>query len=381
MLNSTGLEKRREPPAQPAHEIAPRILNLPELVAELPEEDQERFNRIFCISEVSGTLAPPEAMHEWIRGYFGSVEAVSTQQIIKVTNLVSWEGALYNELRARRPLEIRGTADLDRVIAETRNDPFCRPLEGTPADTFGRVHGKHSVTASNVAKYDGSHGIVIFEEHHPLALTRERVRDYIDTAIEWGRQAHAADPAASYFFFMWNCVWKAAASLVHGHTQMTLTRDMHYPKVEFLRRQAAAYCAQYDANYFQDLQAVHRALRLGFTWRSVDVAVALTPVKERETLLMASSLNDDLKDAIFTVLDTFVKQLGVSSFNVAIQMPPIGPAAEDWGGFPVLARIVDRGDPMNRTGDIGAMELYAASVIGTDPFYVAEALETAFQEA
>lgn len=380
MQTAIGVEKRREPPAQPAHEIAPQILNLGALVEALSEADRARFERIFFISEAPGVLAAPETMHAWIQGYFGSVEAVTTQRIIKVTNRVTWEGALYNELRARRPLEVRSSADLTRIIAETRGDPFCRPLEGTPADTFGRVQGQYSITASNIAKYDGAHGVVIFDEHDPLAFTRERVRDYIDTAWAWGQRAHAADPAARYFFFMWNCVWKAAASLVHGHTQMTLTRDMHYPKIEFLRQAAAAYRAASGANFFTDLAAVHRALGLGFRWRGVDVAISLTPVKERETLLMAPRLTDDLKDAIFIVLDAFVKRLGVSSFNVAIQMPPIAAAAEDWSGFPVIARIVDRGDPMNRTGDIGAMELYAASVIGTDPFFVAETLAESFQE-
>lgn len=378
MQPSSDIEKRRHPPASPPQEIAPKILNLVRLAQAMDEADQARFRRIFHISEVTGALTPPEAMHAWIRGYFGSVEAVQAQQIIKVTNVVTWEGALYNELRARRPQEVRSTADLARVIEETRNDPFCHPLDGTPEDVFGRVHGQHAITASNVAKYDGLHGVVIFDEHDPLALTRERVKDYIDTAWAWGQHAAAADPQASYFFFMWNCVWKAAASLVHGHSQMTLTREMHYPKIEFLRRAACAYREQYAANYFDDLAAVHRGLHLGLRWRSVDVAVSLTPVKERETLLIAPSLNDDLKEAIFIVLDAFVKRLGVTSFNVAIQMPPIGPAAEDWSGFPVVARIVDRGDPMNRTGDIGAMELYAASVIGSDPFFVAETLGAGF---
>lgn len=254
MQTAIGVEKRREPPAQPAHEIAPQIVNLAEIVQGLPEAERRRFQRIFLLSEVPGALTPPESMYDWIRGYFGSVEAVTTQRIVKVTNLVSWEGALYNELRARRPLEIRSGADLTRIIAETRDGPFCKPLEGTPADTFGRVRGRHSITASNIAKYDGSHGVVIFDEHDPFVFAAEHVRDYIDTAWAWGQQAHAADPQAKYFFFMWNCIWKAAASLVHGHTQMTLTRDMHYPKIEFLRREAAAYQAQHGANYFADLR-------------------------------------------------------------------------------------------------------------------------------
>lgn len=69
-------------------------------------------------------------------------------------------------------------------------------------------------------------------------------------------------------------------------------------------------------------------------------------------------------------LACFRDRLGVQSFNVAMYMPPLAEADEDWSGFPILVRLVDRGDPVNRTGDIGAMELYAASVVGTDPFFV-----------
>jgi hypothetical protein len=48
---------------------------------------------------------------------------------------------------------------------------------------------------------------------------------------------------------------------------------------------------------------------------------------------------------------------------------------EDWVGFPVMVRIVDRGDPSSRTADFGTMELYAASVVSSDPFRLANALE------
>ncbi|CAA9437713.1 MAG: Polyribonucleotide nucleotidyltransferase (polynucleotide phosphorylase), partial [uncultured Rubrobacteraceae bacterium] len=56
--------------------------------------------------------------------------------------------------------------------------------------------------------------------------------------------------------------------------------------------------------------------------------------------------------------------------------PPLAPADEDWTGFPAVVRIVDRGDPANRTSDIGAMELYAAPVVASDPFRIAEALRS-----
>ena len=77
-------------------------------------------------------------------------------------------------------------------------------------------------------------------------------------------------------------------------------------------------------------------------------------------------------------LACFRDQMGVQSFNVAMYMRPLAEVDEDWRGFPVVVRAVDRGDPINRTGDIGSMELYAANVIGTDPFFVIGQLAEVF---
>ncbi|MFQ6058432.1 MAG: hypothetical protein ACE5MB_06110 [Anaerolineae bacterium] len=375
----TDIEKRREPLVEPLPEIKPEIVDLERMVADLPQAEQERFQRIFHVSTTTGRLNPPETMHQWIKGYFGSVEAVLAQRIVKVTNVVTWEGALFNELRARRPMEARSTTDVTKTIMGKVNDPFCKPLERTPADVFGRVEGQYSITASNIAKYDGFHGLVIFDEHNPLIFTPQGVSDYIDTAWQWAQEAHRMDPQARYFFFMWNCLWKAAASILHGHTQMTLTKDMHYAKVESLRRAALAYRERYGSSYFDDLYRAHEALGLAFEEDGIRVMAYLTPVKEKETLLLSEGLNARVKEAIFRALRCFTGGLGVMSFNIAIYLPPIAPVEEDWGGFPTLVRLVDRGDPVNRTCDIGAMELYAASVIGTDPFFVAKLLREYFR--
>jgi len=378
VLHLTHIEKRREPLREPLLEIVPDIVHLPALVAALPAPSRERFQRIFHVSTTVGKLNPPETMYKWIEGYFGSVDAVREQRIVKVTNLVTMEGALFNELRARRPMEARAPGDAV-IEARTRvGDPFCRPEEGTPEDVFGRVRGKHCITASNIAKYDGFHGLVIFDEHDPLSFDAEEVADYVDTAYRWALEAHKVDPEAKYFFFMWNCLWKAAASILHGHTQMTVTRDMHYPKVEALRRAALAYRREHGSNYFDDLYAAHADLGLGFERDGVRVIAYLTPVKERETLLLADSLSPALKRALYDTLACFRDRLGVQSFNVAIYMPPLAEVPEDWSGFPVMVRAVDRGDPVNRTADIGSMELYAANVIGTDPFFVIGRLKEAF---
>ncbi len=69
--------------------------------------------------------------------------------------------------------------------------------------------------------------------------------------------------------------------------------------------------------------------------------------------------------------------LGVRAFNLALHRPPLDPGvarADGWDGMPPVVHLVDRGDPDSRSSDIGAMELYAAPVVGADPFAVADAL-------
>lgn len=257
--------------------MAARITELEALVERLPDDTREVFRRIFQVHTSVGHLVPPASMYRWIEEHFGSVEVVHTQQLVRVTNTVTWEGALFNELRARRPLEARADHNLADLLDEEGNDPFCRPLESTPADVFGRVRGQHAITASNIAKYD-----------------------------------------------------------------------------------------------------VHQALGLGFRWRDVRVMSYLTPVKDRETLLVASRVSEDLKRAVYRVLQTFEVSERRSSFNVALYMPPFTDTGEEWHHFPVIFRIVSRGDPMYLTTDVGAMELYAVPVIGIDPFVVAGQLRAAF---
>ena len=177
---------------------------------------------------------------------------------------------------------------------------------------------------------------------------------------------------------MWNCVWRAGGSIIHGHAQATATRGMHYPKVESLRRSSLSYKAEHGASYFDDLYRVHDALGLSIPApEGVRAFANLAPIKEKEIFLMGRSLEDEpLRLAVGRVLKGLVRRLGVRSFNAAFYVPPLAPAEEDWSGFPVVVRLVDRGDPASRTSDMGAMELYAASVVASDPFAVARAFRS-----
>jgi hypothetical protein len=353
-----------------------KITDLEALVSGLPPEERALAERIFAVDATTGRLDPPETMRAWIEGSFGSVEAVREQKIVKVMNRVTLEGTLFNGLRASRPLDTGVSVDLEREVSATEGDPFCRPQQGTPADVFGRVRGEHATTASNIAKYDGFHGVIVFDDHDPLRLTPEKVADYVSVGLRWGEKAREADPEARYLFLMWNCLWRAGGSIIHGHAQVTATRGTHYPKVERLRRAAAGYAADHGTDYFDDLHRVHEALGLGISLGGqVRAFASLTPIKEKEAVLIGASPDDEaLHRAVGALLESYVRDLGVRAFNVAFYMPPFGESAEDWTGFPTVVYVVDRGDPANRTSDIGAMELYAASVVASDPFRVAGAL-------
>jgi len=359
-----------------AKRLTRSIVDLEDAIASLPADARAVADRLFTVSTTTGHLEPPPQMSAWITKLFGSVEAVRAQRIVRVTNNITLEGALFNDLRAMRPMEVKGADEVRAIIASSANDPFDKPLEGTPADTFGRITGKYGITASNVAKYDGYHGVLVFKEHDPLAPVDAAVmRDHLDTARRWGEAALAADPAARYLFVMWNCLWRAGGSIVHGHMQMTATRGAHYPKIEALRRQALAYDTTYSRDYFDDLWLVHEALGLGVEIGGARVIASITPIKEREVVVLGRpGMNEaSLADALARVIAAF-RSVGVLAYNMALYLPPLAPDGEDWRRFPPIAHLVDRGDPANKTSDIGAMELYAASVIATDPFRTIDAL-------
>jgi hypothetical protein len=383
-------------------DLSPDIFSLADIVFSLPDDRQARFGRIFHLSGTVGHVVPPETMRAWIEEQFGAMEVVEEQYIIRVTNLVTMEGALFNTLRVFRELHIRQMAgspsseQIVETIDAERGDPFCNPEALTPADTFsqegnapGRVRGKYCVTASSLVKVDGYHGLVIFGEHNPLHFTQEQLGDYLDVAWEWAELAHQEDPQARFYLVMWNCLPRAAASVVHGHLQMSLTCHVHYPKIEAWRRAAEIYWQTHEQDYFDDLFEIHADVGLGFADKGVRVMASLTPVKECETLIMAEvddydrpgAFSESFKRTLFLALDTFIHRLGVTAFNVAIYVPPLAETSEAWRGFPIIARLVDRGRPDAPSSDVGAMELYAASVINTDPFRVVEALRATFQAA
>lgn len=351
------------------------IDNLDEIVASLPAGERALFQRIYAVTTSIGELRPPPSMEPWVRERFGSVAAVTKQKIVKVTNMVTHEESLFNRLRALRPMGPKEEKSIDAQLqAASHHDLFREPETNTPEDLFGRVVGKHCVTASNIAKYDGWHGVVIFNDFNPLHFSREEIIDYIDTGWEWARQVRAIQPQAKYFFFIWNCLWRAGASIYHGHAQVMLTCDRHYAKIDQLRRTALSYRQDYGSDYFRDLFQAHHSVGCAVEKDGIKILSHLTPFKDNEVILMAEELNLSLKERIYEVLACLRDRLGVTSFNLSLVTPPLSATEESWEGFPVMVRLVDRGDPDNRSSDVGGMEIYGASVIASDPLNLARQL-------
>jgi len=363
-----------------ANQATTRITELPESVAALAPAPRMRVERLFEIVRSVGSTDPPAAMDAWLEAHFGSVEAVRSQTIVRVVNRWTLEGTLYSGLRAQRPMEVAGDDGAEDDAGGS--DPFCDPEGQTPAASWGRIRGAHAVTGANAAKYDAHHAIIVFDRHDPLAFDRASILDLFAVGRAWAERARGEDPEANAYVLTWNCGWRAGASIRHGHAQALLGRG-HYPRVERLRRVAADYRAANGTPYLSDLVAAHRDLGLAIDREGVSLIASLTPVKERELLVVGPPGMDERDEAfaglVADALVAYRDRVGVRSFNLALHVPPLAPSEDPdaWADIGPVVHVVDRGNPGVRSSDIGSMELFAASVVSADPFVLAGQLRAA----
>ncbi len=224
------------------------IARLPKLVENLPEDKKVLFHRMFRFYTETGRLKLPETMRDWAISKFGECEE---QQIVRVSNKMTPESTLFNELRAKRPIEAKTSEDIEKLVEESKGDPFCNPHERTPSDIFGRIEGRHCITASNIAKYDYLHAVIVFKDHTPFVYDEGKIADYLDVAFKWFKRAKEYDSSAKYPFFMWNCLWRAGASIIHGHAQALISKEP-YSTYEFYEGVRKDYTEKYGSDYFED---------------------------------------------------------------------------------------------------------------------------------
>ena len=232
------------------------ITELPSYVKDLSSKQQHLFRRLFDVSAETGRLAVPEEMEGWVEDTFGDVDDVEEQRIVRIANRLTDEAALFNGLRADRPIEASTSVDVEEVIEEHADGPFSTPKTGTPADTFGRVENKYGVSASNVAKYDARHGLVIADEVNPLSFSEEQLQGRFDLATDWFDKA--TDETHKYPFMMWNCLWKSGASIVHSHMQLLAASKRPYRRIDRLNRAAKIYQDSFERDLYDDITSATR---------------------------------------------------------------------------------------------------------------------------
>jgi len=356
------------------------IATIDKAIDKLSPVDKQIFARFYTSAVYTSRMLIPEGMYPWVTSQFGSLKDVTTQRVVRLTNKITGEETIFNPLRLKRPHDIKETTCYSLDSFDKCLDSFNHPLQNTPEDTFGRVRGKYCLTASNIAKCDGQHGVVIFNEHHPLRFGEAEVADYIDTAWRWAKSAHRESPTNKYFFYSWNCLWRSAASLIHGHGQVMLTRGRHFARIEHLRKCALAYRRRHKHRYFDDLYLIHRAMGLAHENDGVRVLSYLTPVKNSGIVILGKALDAPFKKTVYRTLSFYRDTLNVVSFNLAIVTPPLSPTRENWDDIPVIAWLADRGSLDNHSCDIGALELFASTAVTSDPFSLAAKMKAFIPE-
>lgn len=358
------------------------ILNWDERVNELKISNPEAYiflNRIYRYYSDAGSMIIPSTFKERALNYMGdkslpteeALERIENQRILKFYNKWTGEGAVFNSLRAQRPgVKVdRQSNELEKLIEDSKKScDFCNPEIHTPEDLFGRVEGKYCITASNLAKYDAYSSLLIFKKHNPLDFTQEELSDYLDTAFNWFKRVYEYDDKYRFPFLIWNCLYKAGASQVHGHAQIIMTKEFPYAKMENLIKAVRNYKKIEGRDYFGDLYTLHRSLGLAYDHGAVKIIISLTPLKEKEILIISPDSPDksiEAKEAVFKILRCYIDVLGVDNFNLAVYCPQI-----TQNRFPYLIKMVDRGPFLSKAVDMGGMELYGSSVASNDPYQI-----------
>jgi len=203
--------------------------------------------------------------------------------------------------------------------------------------------------------------LIIFNEHNPLKIRKSWLKDYLNTAEIWFKKVKDIDKESKHDFLIWNCLWRAGASIVHGHMQITSSKQK-YARIKREEDIIRSYKKNYNSDYFADLFRIHNKLGLSKKIGRTKILFYLTPVKEKEIFMISMERRfQKMYGAIHKVLQNYFK-LGVQSFNLFLYR-----INDYW-----IARIVDRGYLENQNSDIGAMELYGNSVVAYDPFKLAK---------
>mmetsp|Transcript_30001 Transcript_30001/g.73856 ORF Transcript_30001/g.73856 Transcript_30001/m.73856 type:complete len:465 (+) Transcript_30001:105-1499(+) len=343
--------------------------------------------------------------------------AAQVQTAFVITDVVHGQSCHINPLRSCKPVAFKrdGTSSAYAEIASSQGAEkcdFCAPTQKTSEELWGRIHGKTSVTAANAFKADGAHGLLVFERHDPLSVTRSELEDGLEVIERWLRAAAAEsarvrvetdrpdEPAGRTWYpvVWWNALHRSSASQIHSHAQMLLSplppgRTLLHANAHAQYAAAKRAAGGGEGSYWDDLVRVHTELPLGVRVGSGHVLASLTPhVPAGEITIVgdAGASLPQLAAPLHVALRALIEERGCRSFSLVLALPPLhletdGRTVKAWPpkGARVTASLLDRGSDLDaRTADVGGVDLVLGSVIAnTDPFQIAEAIARASGQA
>jgi len=304
-------------------------------------------------------------------------EFVEDQYTIVIRDKHLGHEVIFNPLRSRRTSPIIGP-DPAELIEQERALAGCRWCDsagwmekGMWADEFGEVWSEDGrfVARANWARMAPVSGMVIGDEksHNLLRLSRGDFLSMFRLAERYVRKALEVRPRARFFIVFLNGGPKSAGSVAHAHLQIVGKEGgRHFGYAENILTSC-------PADYWERVQSAHQNVALDLTDGRCVAWVNLAPVKEKDVTVVAPTLQDGAL-MIYTLLQTLIGR-GTSNYSLAVILSPEYVTASVDKRFskwpPVLMRWVDRGDSRSKHSDVGAMELFASTVVATDPFVVA----------
>ena len=303
-----------------------------ELIKTIEKLNDPVFKRIFDFRVEIAKQKFPDKLKE-------KIKEGEEQKIYIFKNKILNQETHFNIWRAKRKEPQK------EFLEETIYDPFCNPIEETPLDNLGRLENDYAITASNLAKISSFHSLVIFKKHNRKDLNFYDFYNGLNLASQWFLKQNY-----SIHVLIFNNGLRAGASINHPHFQVFSLVDLP-SKIKDLYEKIDNYNKIYNSDYFNDFFDVLTKLNLAKKINSLSVAINLTPFKEKEVIFWDKNLEKSKKE-IALILEVYKEYS--ENFNMFLIM----------FNNKLIGYLVDRGESSKINSDIGALEIYAFSVVG-----------------
>lgn len=373
----------------------PCVADLPSLIGQLEFEARQDVERLFRVQHLEGLNEVPQQLRpkvaRWCGGGADDDEAwqcAAQQSVVSVHSIWTYETANFNTLRARRPVVGGGVGSggPDEAAAACEGPDkcdFCDVENLTCVEPFGRVRGKHCVTAGNVFKSAGLHGLVIWTRHRLHHLTAQELLDGFEVADSWFDRARAwTEESGSTFkpiypVMFWNCFRNAGASQVHPHMQLVLF-ETPVAQGALLKDQSDRYWREHNRSLVLDLIAAHRHCGLALEVGDVACWASLTPRVGGGELCLLGPADAPLAATAAAMLPAMqgLRRCGSEGISVVAFPVPVGEGAcSAW-----FVRLAARGLISSLVTDAGSSELCGLTGAGSDPYTLLSALRSEIED-